>query len=66
MELHLNNEINKMLLLGVANRSTDGLVFLEDYRNQFNQLMKTSIVTDKRINKNITLTDTEQKILKLL
>ena len=74
MELHLNNstryciltnDINKMITLNIANRSTDRLAFLEDYQNQFNELMKTSIVTDRRINKQLAQIDIEQTDLEI-
>ena len=60
MDIHLNNstkyciianDIDKMTTLDIENRSTDGLAFLEEYQNQFNSLMQTSIITDRQINK---------------
>ena len=60
MDIHLNNstkycilanDIDKMMTLDIENRSTDGLSFLEEYQNQFNSLMQTSIIEDRQINK---------------
>ena len=60
MDIHLQNstkyciianDIDKMTTLDIENRMVDGLAFLEEYQNQFNSLMQTSIITDRKINK---------------
>ena len=69
MDIHLNNstkycilanDIDKMTTLNIENRSTDGLAFLEDYQNQFNSLMQTSIITDRKINKKLMIVESNK------
>ena len=66
MELHfinntnyglLGNDIFKMISLDSVNRTTDGLLFLEDYQSKFNSIMKTTIITNKRIHKQLVKID---------
>ena len=69
MDIHLHNstkyciianDIDKMTTLDIENRSTDGLSFLEDYRNQFNSLMQTSIITDRKIRKKLMIIESKK------
>ena len=66
MELHFTNNTNygligndifKMISLDAINRTTDGLLFLEDYQSKFNSIMKTTIITNKRIHKQLVNID---------
>ena len=66
MELHfinntnyclLSNDILKMISLDAINRTTDGLLFLEDYQSKYNSIMKTTIITNKRIHKQLVKID---------
>ena len=75
MDLHLNNstkycilanDINKMMILDIENRSTDGLAFLEDCQNQFNTLMETSIITDRVVNRKLMKIETNEDDYDLL
>ena len=74
-ELHLNNstkycilsnDISKILMLDIENRSTDGLVFLEDSQSQFNTLVGSSIVTDKIVNKKLLMIEANEDDYELL
>ena len=69
MDIHLHNstkyciianDIDKMTTLDIENRSTDGLSFLEDYQNQFNSLMQTSIITDRKIRKKLMIIESNK------
>ena len=71
MELHLNNstmycllanDILKTISLDSIHRTSDGLVFLEDFQTHFNGLMKTSIITNTRIFKQLVKIDDNNMI----
>ena len=69
MDIHLHNstkycilanDIDKMTTLDIENRSQDGIAFLEESQNQFNSLMQTSIITDRKIRKKLMVIESNK------